>query len=481
MSHIKIGIFVFIIHIFLIKFNLISCKYFDDYGSNENQQRLMVISLGGFRHDFISIYNLKNFARLCESSAKSPYLNPQFATQSLPNHWSMATGSFVETHGIVADQFYDPSYNEFFVQNRNDLKFYNQSGLEPIWYTAVEKTSLKTKIISWPGADSFYFNSPSLYSKTPYSEINSHSFNQKLNESVRLFEKEGYKFVMLYHNQPDSIAHKYGLNSAEFNVTLQQMDLALGHFLNQMKKNGILNSKNFNLIIVSDHGMTEIRKNIVINDYFDESDAQIWSLNRNLIHLKPLIGLDLLIKKLSKMPDVTINLKDKMPDRLHYKNNERIGDIILSAIEGVGFVYVPNEPLQMNGKKMHKTFSYEQKKSLYTAIADKASHGYDKIYPSMKGIFIAHGAMFKKNYSSEQPFENVDLYPLMCSVLSIPCDFNRNGSFDTVEIFLRQESRLITQYKRQFSSFSNLGAKRQDFNFFNFVNYAVLSFLCARF
>jgi hypothetical protein len=59
-----------------------------------------------------------------------------------------------------------------------------------------------------------------------------------------------------------------------------------------------------------------------------------------------------------------------------------------------------NEPFQINNNGQVSIFrlTYHQKKQLMIAAADRATHGYDKLYPSMRGIFIAKGSMLKKNY-----------------------------------------------------------------------------------
>lgn len=49
---------------------------------------------------------------------------------------------------------------------------------------------------------------------------------------------------------------------------------------------------------------------------------------------------------------------------------------------------------------------------------DLGNHGYNNSLPSMHPIFIAHGPAFKKNYSAS-PFNNVDVYPLMCHILEL--------------------------------------------------------------
>lgn len=420
-------------------------KFFSNFPfkSNTNylkQQRVLMISFGGFRHDFIEKYQLVNFAKFRSHSAHAVHLNPQFSTQSYPNHWSIVTGEFVENHGIIADKFYDPIYHATFSHHKHDAKWWNQS--EPIWLTAASQ-GVKSFVHSWPGSESGLYDSD-LYNRAHFTENS--NLKHKINQTIKYFINDNYKFVCLYHNQPDAIAHKYGLDSAEFNVTLQQLDFEFGEMIQSLKQNSLYSSNDFNLIVLSDHGITNIRQNVFINEYFSEQDAAIWSFSRTLIHLKPLIELDLLLLKLSKIPHITVTLKQDMPERLHYKNHYRIGHVIISAIEGVGFSYVSNEPVNFNGRRAQ--LNYELKKKLMLAAADKAAHGYDNVYPDMKTIFMANGAMFKKGYYSNKPLENVDIYPLLCNILAIECQ-PKDGHFERSRIFLRYEHRLISSSNRQ--------------------------------
>jgi len=57
-------------------------------------------------------------------------------------------------------------------------------------------------------------------------------------------------------------------------------------------------------------------------------------------------------------------------------------------------------------------------------------HGYDNSLPDMHPIFIAHGPVFKKAYKAD-PFESVDLYPLLCHLLDIEPRPN-NGSLSAI-------------------------------------------------
>jgi len=61
-------------------------------------------------------------------------------------------------------------------------------------------------------------------------------------------------------------------------------------------------------------------------------------------------------------------------------------------------------------------------------------HGYNNSLPDMHPIFIAHGPAFKKAYKAD-PFQSVDLYPLLCHLLDIDPRPN-NGSFDAIRHIL---------------------------------------------
>jgi len=50
-------------------------------------------------------------------------------------------------------------------------------------------------------------------------------------------------------------------------------------------------------------------------------------------------------------------------------------------------------------------------------------HGYDSESPDMRSFFVANGPAFKKREYLE-PFQNVDLFPLMCELLGIPAPLN---------------------------------------------------------
>ena len=64
-------------------------------------------------------------------------------------------------------------------------------------------------------------------------------------------------------------------------------------------------------------------------------------------------------------------------------------------------------------------------------------HGYNNSLASMHPIFVAHGPAFKKNYTAA-PFNTVDVYSLICHILSITPRPN-DGSLTNIKHILASD------------------------------------------
>ncbi|HJL74153.1 MAG TPA: ectonucleotide pyrophosphatase/phosphodiesterase, partial [Candidatus Marinimicrobia bacterium] len=114
---------------------------------------VLLISFDGFRADYLDWYDTPNFDRFAEHGVKADGLKPVFVSKTFPNHYSIATGMFIENHGLIANHFYDTKLDEYFtLSDRSkveDSRFY---GGDPIWVTA-EKQGVKTASYFWAGTE----------------------------------------------------------------------------------------------------------------------------------------------------------------------------------------------------------------------------------------------------------------------------------------------------------------------------------------
>lgn len=70
------------------------------------------------------------------------------------------------------------------------------------------------------------------------------------------------------------------------------------------------------------------------------------------------------------------------------------------------------------------------------------NHGYDNTLRSMQPVFVARGPAFRQNYVKTS-MRSVDLYPLMCPILSIH-PLPNNGSLLNVQDLLSLEPAPFT-------------------------------------
>ena len=82
------------------------------------------------------------------------YMLNQYQTKTFPNHWTMVTGLYEESHGIVANEFYDPATDSHFMYT--DPKSWNATpqfwGGEPLWITN-QKQGHKSGCEFWVGSE----------------------------------------------------------------------------------------------------------------------------------------------------------------------------------------------------------------------------------------------------------------------------------------------------------------------------------------
>ena len=72
--------------------------------------KLLLISLDGFRWDYLHRnLTLDNFHAFAADGVHAKWMTNQFQTKTFPNHWTMVTGLYEESHGIVANKFWDHS------------------------------------------------------------------------------------------------------------------------------------------------------------------------------------------------------------------------------------------------------------------------------------------------------------------------------------------------------------------------------------
>lgn len=113
----------------------------------------LMISLDGFRATSLDEFlrdnpnsNLQKY--FVDAGVKADYMQPSFPTLTFPNHFTIVTGLFMESHGIVGNSYYDPDagkkINFLSGSDSLDPRWWNKA--EPIWLTAKNQVNLSNEI-----------------------------------------------------------------------------------------------------------------------------------------------------------------------------------------------------------------------------------------------------------------------------------------------------------------------------------------------
>ncbi|CAF1196965.1 unnamed protein product [Rotaria sp. Silwood1] len=386
---------------------------------------LLLVSFDGFRHDYPKLHGpLKNFRRLEERGVHAPRMIPTFATTTFPNHYTIITGLYEEVHGVISNQMFDPKTNDIFDLPDN-MTHINWWPYPSIWSINEQRKGARSGVVGWP-------QHPIYISKyKPFSR--KHAFRDMIDQMILWFNDpiEPINFGAMYFFEPDLTGHRTGPYSINMTKMVRECDEVLGYLLDKIDTNEKLR-KNLHLIVTSDHGMEQINGTnnpIYIEDYIDRTKVKAYGAPPVMsIFVQSAIDIDIVLKNLSKIPHSQSYKRQDIPERYHYKNHERIGDILL-VFEA--------------GHEIHRHPSYGAKK--YNLSLIHGNHGYDNQHDSMKSIFYAYGPQLKRNFTLDNSslLYNVDLFGLMCLLLNIEKCPPSNGSLENIQSFLFDPNIII--------------------------------------
>ncbi len=361
---------------------------------------VLVVSFDGFRHDYLDRVSTPNFDKLKLEGVSAKYLISVFPSFTFPNHYSIATGTYAGTHGLIANSFYRKDFDAAYSMRKKntvvDGKWY---GAEPIWVTA-ERQGVKSATFFWVGSEAEINGyRPSIYE----GYDGSIPFSQRVDTVFAWFSLpygNRPQLCMLYFNEPDHLGHVYGPESVQVDSSIIEMDVMLGTIMDKINSSSIKDS--LNLIIVSDHGMTTISKDKYI--YLDKYVRGLYDLRIDgkgpisQLFLRPTKSArkKSIYRQLKRIPNIQVFLKEDIPYEFHI-TNENTGDFLVVANEGWSI------------------FKNKKESSDFNPIG---MHGYDPNLENMKSIFIASGANIKSNLQINS-FENIHIYPLLCKLLEI--------------------------------------------------------------
>jgi alkaline phosphatase D len=406
---------------FSIRYLLIVFIVFSSCKNHQDDFYVLLISFDGFRADYLDWYDTPNMDRFVKKGVRAKGLIPVFVSKTFPNHYSIATGMYAENHGLIGNHFYDAKFDETYsLSDRSKVKDSKFYGGEPIWVTA-EKQGLKTASYFWVGTEAPIGG---IYSSKWKEYEHDFPFESRIDSIVSWFSlplKERPRFCSLYFHEPDWVGHEMGPRSSETGRMVSKLDSLFGDLINKLSELSIYNQ--LNIIAVADHGMAEISSDRTVNlsEYADMGQViQEGSGPYAFLYSQKIGIIDSAVGQLQKAEHISVYLKSDIPERFHFKNHHRIKDALVIADEGW---YIQNQAISSSS-------------TAGEYIPTGGTHGYDNQLKSMHALFIAQGPAFKNNIVTE-PFENVNIYPMIAHILGIDPSKKIDGNLNNIKHLLK--------------------------------------------
>ncbi|ERF70989.1 hypothetical protein EPUS_03268 [Endocarpon pusillum Z07020] len=391
----------------------------------------ILVSLDGFRADFLNRGLTPALNSFIASGVSPRYMLPSFPSVTFPNHFTLVTGLYPESHGVVGNSFWDPELSEefFYTDPLRSLqpKWWTA---EPLWVTA-ENQGVRTAVHMWPGSEAHI---PPL-EPTYLDKFNKNeALTTKIERILGLLDLPGDfdnsegvspdrrpQLIAAYVPNVDSDGHKYGPNSTEIRVTISDVDSMLAILMEGLYDRNL--TEIVNVVVLSDHGMatTSNTRLVQLDDLIDLSlvdHIDGWPL-RGLRLTNPSRDVPILYEKLLKESESSQGFEvytlDTMPERYHFANNNRIAPLWIMPKTGWAIVE-------------RKEFDVTEAQAAGTIYHPMGIHGYDHEHPLMRAIFVARGPAFPHAPNSRLPvFQNIEVYNIICDSLGIKPHAN-NGT-----------------------------------------------------
>ena len=385
----------------------------------EKKLYLILISLDGFRWDYVEKYNPPNLSSFIKTGVKAESLIPSFPTKTFPNHYTIATGLYPDKHGIIGNIFYD--YKKDILFNKRspgmaeDGSFYGGS---PIWVEA-NKANMVTASYFFVGTEADIQGIRPTYYYTFDSSVKK---DEKVNQALKwlnLKDKRRPHFITLYFNDLDRAGHRFGINDKELKKALLELDKHLGNLFKGVSETGLP----VNIMIVSDHGMGNQSTNKIIPVDSIKNDDLFMTIDNGTIvniHPKKDVEIDSVLHYLRQKENNFKAYKTENTPGFEYSpKNKNWGEIQLIPDYGYGFW---NQKSKM--------------RLIENGVTTIGIHGYDSKYKEMHGIFYANGPAFKNDYEISS-IKNIHIFPLMCKILGLEIPKSIDGDINQIESVLK--------------------------------------------
>jgi predicted AlkP superfamily pyrophosphatase or phosphodiesterase len=383
-----------------------------DHGPNAPQQLskpyVILVSLDGFRYDYAKLYHADHLLALAGRGASAPEgMLPAYPSITFPNHYTIVTGLYPEHHGIVANSFYDPARKE--VYSYHDAKSVADGtwyGGTPLWVLA-EQQGMRSASFFWVGSEADIQGVRPTYYLTYDGKFPNGKRVEQVLAWLHLPPEQRPHMITVYFSDTDTAGHRYGPDSPEVAEAVHELDGEIGKLMDGIKESKLP----VDLIVLADHGMVKVSGAPIHLDQYGLNPSWFAQIIGSSMYPKSEDDAQKAYEALQGKSDkFVVYRRGQVPAVLHFDNNLREGDPVVVPA-GPYFISSDGDP----------------EASEHPPVG---MHGYDATkMPEMKAIFFAAGPDIRPGIALE-PFENVNVYPLIAKILGLDITSLKTGPID---------------------------------------------------
>lgn len=373
----------------------------------------ILISIDGFRPDYLDRGVTPTLKRLADHGVRAE-MRSTFPSKTAPQHWTLVTGMRPDRHGVVANTMEDARRpGEQFTISVDDPFWWSDA--EPIWVSA-QKAGIPAATMYWPGSN---VGVGGVRARDWPNETAGgmrprdwQAFSLQMPEENRVRAVVDWLrrppatrpgLITLYLDSIDTAGHEYGPDAPETNIALAKVDGVIAQLVAGFQELG----QRANVVIVSDHGMTAVsRDRLVAFDVLLGAGSYRLLDTGAFATVVPNPGQEARIVGIltKRHPHMTCWTPAQVPARYRYGTHPRVAPVSCMAAKG-----------------------WQIRRNRAAANRDGGGdHGFDPFDREMHAVFIANGPAFR---AGRLPlFENVDVTPLLRTLIGLPADARLDGS-----------------------------------------------------
>jgi predicted AlkP superfamily pyrophosphatase or phosphodiesterase len=357
---------------------------------------VVLLSWDGTRSDFPERAETVALARMQREGARATRLVPVFPSSTFPNHVSLATGTYVDRHGIIANRFKDDAGRQF--DYSNDASWIEA---EPLW-VAAERQGVRAATYFWVGSETDWRGRGATYRMAPFdASVGEAAKVDQILAWLALPVEQRPRLVMSWWHGCDHVGHEEGPDSPNVAAQLRAQDAQLARLLAALDARGAWGHTT--LIVVSDHGMAAFDSAVDAEAVLERAGVRARVVNGGgeaQVHLADEGQRDAALAALAKVEGLAAYTPEQLPVRLRSFFPGRSGDLTLIAT-----------PPTILGRMR---------------TARGGAHGYDPERADMGAIFFALGRGVPAGAKLDA-VRAIDVAPTVAALLGIDPPLQSEG------------------------------------------------------